>query len=55
MFVLLSKMDKVIVENIGQHDALVVKMNNHPDVVASLVDFLFPGLSSNFFYLAKFI
>jgi hypothetical protein len=55
MFVLLCQMNKVIVEDIGQHDALVVKMNNHPNVVTGLVDLLFPSLSSNFFNLAEFI
>ena len=55
MLVFLREMDEVVVEDIRKHDSFIVKMDNYPNIFASLIDFLRPTLGSNFLHLAEFI
>ena len=55
VLVFLSQIYKMIVQNIREHDSLIVQVDNDPDIITGLIYFLLPSLTVDIDNRSKFI
>ena len=55
VLVFLSQIYKMIVQNIREHDSLIVQVNNDPDIITGLIYFLLPSLTIDIDNSSKFV